>query len=264
MRQPTVAGQFYPLSPKNLKKEVSRCYQGIEITPRDVIGAVVPHAGYIYSGKVAASVYANLPKADTYIFFGPNHTGYGSPVSMSQDTWNNSLGDIETDREIGKLLAGTIIDMDEIAHRFEHSIEVQIPFLQHRFGNDFKILPICMGMQDEETAVEVGQEVARAAKESGKKVVFIASSDMSHYVSAEHADRVDHYLIDAILDMDVSEFYRRRAEENISACGYGPISAMLIAAKEYGAKSTELIRYANSGEVSGDPMVVGYAGIIVE
>lgn len=264
MRQPTVAGQFYPLSPKNLKKEVSRCYQGIEITSRDVIGAVVPHAGYIYSGQVAASVYATLPKADTYIFFGPNHTGYGSPVSMSQDSWNNPLGEIETDRDIGKLLAGTIIDMDEIAHRFEHSIEVQIPFLQHRFGNDFKILPICMGMQDEETAVEVGQEVARAAKESGKKVVFIASSDMSHYVSAEHADRVDHYLIDAILDMDVPEFYRRRAEENISACGYGPISAMLTAAKEYGAKSTELIRYANSGDVSGDPMVVGYAGIIVE
>ncbi|WP_135606278.1 MEMO1 family protein [Methanococcoides sp. NM1] len=264
MRQPTVAGQFYPLSPKTLKKEVSRCFNGIEITPRDVIGAVVPHAGYVYSGSVAANVYANLPKADTYIFFGPNHTGYGSPVAMSQDIWKTPLGEIETDKDIGKLLAGTIIDMDEIAHRYEHSIEVQIPFLQHRFGNDFKILPICMGLQDEETAVEVGQEVARAAKESGKKVVFIASSDMSHYVPAEHAERVDHYLIEAILDMDVPELYRRRSEENITACGYGPISAMLSAAKEYGAKSTKLVKYATSGEVSGDPMVVGYAGIIVE
>ncbi|WP_135613142.1 MEMO1 family protein [Methanococcoides sp. AM1] len=264
MRQPAVAGQFYPLSPKTLKKEVSRCFNSIEVTPRDVIGAVVPHAGYVYSGSVAANVYASLPKADTYIFFGPNHTGYGSPVAMSQDTWKNPLGEIETDKDIGKLLAGTIIDMDEVAHRYEHSIEVQIPFLQHRFGNDFKILPICMGMQDEETAVEVGQEVARAAKESGKKVVFIASSDMSHYVPAEHAERVDHYLIEAILDMDVPELYRRRYEENISACGYGPISAMLSAAKEYGAKSTELIKYATSGEVSGDPNVVGYAGIIVE
>jgi AmmeMemoRadiSam system protein B len=264
MRQPTVAGQFYPLSPKTLKKEVSRCFNGIEVTPRDVIGAVVPHAGYVYSGSVAANVYASLPKADTYIFFGPNHTGYGSPVAMSQDTWKTPLGEIETDKDIGKLLAGTIIDMDEIAHRYEHSIEVQIPFLQHRFGNDFKILPICMGLQDEETAVEVGQEVARAAKESGKKVVFIASSDMSHYVPVEHAERVDHYLIEAILDMDIPELYRRRSEENISACGYGPISAMLSAAKEYGAKSAKLIKYATSGEVSGDPMVVGYAGIIVE
>ncbi|WP_445476219.1 MEMO1 family protein [Methanococcoides methylutens] len=264
MRQPTVAGQFYPLSPKTLKKEVSRCFNGIEITPRDVIGAVVPHAGYVYSGSVAANVYATLPKADTYVFFGPNHTGYGSPVAMSQDTWKTPLGEIDTDKDIGKLLAGTIIDMDEIAHRYEHSIEVQIPFLQHRFGNDFKILPICMGLQDEETAVEVGQEVARAAKESGKKVVFIASSDMSHYVPAEHAERVDHYLIEAILDMDVPELYRRRSEENITACGYGPISAMLSAAKEYGAKSTTLVKYATSGDVSGDPMVVGYAGIIVE
>ncbi|KGK99478.1 MEMO1 family protein [Methanococcoides methylutens] len=264
MRQPTVAGQFYPLSPKTLKKEVSRCFSGIEVTPRDVIGAVVPHAGYVYSGSVAANVYATLPKADTYIFFGPNHTGYGSPVAMSQDTWKTPLGEVETDKDIGKLLAGTIIDMDEIAHRYEHSIEVQIPFLQHRFGNDFKILPICMGLQDEETAVEVGQEVARAAKESGKKVVFIASSDMSHYVPVEHAERVDHYLIEAILDMDVPELYRRRSEENISACGYGPISAMLSAAKEYGAKSVKLIKYATSGEVSGDPNVVGYAGIIVE
>ncbi|UGV40897.1 MEMO1 family protein [Methanococcoides orientis] len=264
MRQPTVAGQFYPLSPKTLKKEVSKCFNGIEETPRDVIGAVVPHAGYIYSGSVAANVYASLPKADTYIFFGPNHTGYGSPVAMSQDTWKTPLGEIETDKDIGKLLAGSIIDMDEIAHRYEHSIEVQIPFLQHRFGNDFKILPICMGLQDEETAVEVGQEVARAAKESGKKVVFIASSDMSHYVPVEHAERVDHYLIEAILDMDIPELYRRRSEENISACGYGPISAMLSAAKEYGAKCVKLIKYATSGEVSGDPMVVGYAGIIVE
>jgi MEMO1 family protein len=264
MRQSTVAGQFYPLSTKALRKEIVKCFHGLEIRSEDVIGAVVPHAGYVYSGPVAAHVFARLPKADTYVIFGPNHTGYGSPVSMSQDVWNTPFGDVETDRELGKLLAGTIIDMDEVAHRYEHSVEVQIPFLQYRFGSDFKVLPICMGMQDEDTAVEVGLEVARAVKESGKKVVFIASSDLSHYVPQEKAEKSDNYLIDAILDMDVPEIYRRKYEKDITACGYGPITAMLTAAKECGAKNTELVKYGTSGDITGDPMVVGYAAIIVK
>ncbi len=265
MRQTTVAGQFYPHNPKSLKKELSRCFKVLAISEKPILGAVVPHAGYVYSGEVAAHAYAQLPRADTYVLFGPNHTGYGSAVAMSQDTWTTPLGVVETDREIGKLLAGTIIDFDELAHHFEHSIEVQIPFLQHRFGSDFKILPVCMGLQDEETAIEVGEELARAVKASGKKVVFIASSDFTHYQPAAIASDNDQYLIEPILEMDIPEFYRRKEERNISACGFGPIAAMLAATMEFGARKASLLKYANSGDVTGDMSgVVGYAAITVE
>ena len=265
MRQPTVAGQFYPLSPKALKKEVSRCFSSIDTSQRNIIGAVVPHAGYTYSGPVAAQAYAAFPKADTYIILGPNHTGLGSLVSASQDVWSTPLGDVEADVELARSLAGSIVDLDELAHNFEHSIEVQLPFLQYRFGNDFKILPICMGLQDEDTAIEVGNEIARAVSESDKKVIIIASSDFTHYQPANIARDVDQHLIEAILDMDVPEFYRRRAEMDISACGYGPIAAMLTAVSILGAKKPSLLKYATSGDVTGDmSAVVGYAAIIVE
>ncbi len=230
----------------------------------DVKGIVVPHAGYMYSGRVAASGFSRLQEADTYVLFGPNHTGYGSPVALSQDIWSTPLGEVSSDKELGLLLAGTIVDSDEIAHRYEHSIEVQLPFLQYRFGNDFQILAICMGIQDEESAVEVGYEVANAAKKIGKKVVFIASSDFSHYVPSQKASDVDHYMIEAIEAMDVSEMYRRLYRENITACGYGPIAAMLTASKEYGASGAKLIKYMTSGDITGDEPVVGYAAIIVE
>ncbi|MBN2110439.1 MAG: MEMO1 family protein [Methanosarcinaceae archaeon] len=265
MRQTAVAGQFYPLGHKELKKELNRCFKDLEIRERDARGAVVPHAGYIYSGAVAAHAYALLPKADTYVLFGPNHTGYGSAVALSQETWTTPLGIVDTDRDIGKLLAGTIVDFDELAHRYEHSIEVQLPFLQYRFENEFRILPICMGLQDEETAVEVGKEVSLAAKASGKSVVFIASSDLTHYQPAKIASDNDRYLLEAVIRGDIPEFYRRREERNITACGFGPIAAMLTAAREFGASNVSLLRYANSGDVSGDySQVVGYAALIVE
>ncbi|MDK2892794.1 MEMO1 family protein [Methanohalophilus sp.] len=264
MRQPTVAGQFYPLTPHSLKKELRRCFRGLELKETSAKGAVVPHAGYVYSGTVAANSYSRLPKADTFVIFGPNHTGYGSPVALSCDNWSTPLGDVANDSEFCKKLAGSIVDMDEIAHRYEHSIEVQIPFLQYRFGSDFKIVPICLGMQDMDTAMEVGREVAKAAKELGRNVVFIASSDFTHYEPQEVALEKDEALIEAILEMDIEEFYKRIVEVNASACGYGPIAAMLAASKEMGATSAELLKYATSGDVSGDySAVVGYAAIVI-
>jgi AmmeMemoRadiSam system protein B len=265
MRQTTVAGQFYPLNPKALKKELSRCFRDIDVEQKNIIGAVAPHAGYTYSGAIAAQVYASMPKADTYIFFGPNHTGYGTAVALSQEKWITPLGEVEVDTELGQLLVGSIIDFDEIAHRFEHSIEVQIPFLQYMFGSDFKILPICMGLQDEETAIEIGREIAKAVKASGKKVVLIASSDFTHYQPANVAFENDHYIIEPLLKMDISEFYRRKEERNVTACGFGPIAAMMTAAKGLGAKYAKLLEYATSGDVTGDNnAVVGYAAITVE
>lgn len=265
MRQPAVAGQFYPLHCEYLEKELKRCFEGMEIRERNVLGAVCPHAGYVYSGKVAAHVYAALPAANTYIIFGPNHTGYGSPVSVSRDTWKTPLGTIKVDTELADGLMGSIIDADELGHRYEHSIEVQLPFLQYRFEKDFKILPICMGMQDEETAVEVGNLVADLVSESGKKVVFIASSDFTHYNPADLAKELDNEIIEAILNMDITEMYERLYQRNASVCGYGPIAAMLTASKKLGGNRATLLNYANSGDISGDmDAVVGYAAIIVE
>lgn len=266
MRQATVAGKFYPADPRALNKELDRCFNGVAIDEKPGIkGTVVPHAGYIYSGKVAAHSYAALPEADTYVIFGPNHTGYGSPIALSTETWFTPLGKVETDHELGKELAGSIVDFDELAHRFEHSIEVQIPFLQYRFNHNFKILPICMGMQDEEAAIEVGMEVVRAIIDTGRKAVIIASSDFTHYQPAHVAESNDRYLIKAILDMDVHEFYGRLYEKDISACGFGPIAAMITATKKLGVSRAELLKYATSGEVTGDSSdVVGYASLILE
>jgi AmmeMemoRadiSam system protein B len=264
MRAPAVSGQFYPRSKNDLLREVSRCFTGIPQTGRAVLGAVVPHAGYIYSGRTAAHVYASLPDADTFVMLGPNHTGYGSPVSVSSETWSTPMGEVDADLEFIRALPKRIIDQDETAHKYEHSLEVQLPFLQYRF-KDFKIVPICMGMQDEETAIEVGQEITEAMRKVDKKIVIIASSDFTHYKPDKIARENDKYYIESILNMDIPGFYQRLQKRDASVCGYGPIAAMLAAAKSLGAKKATLLNYSTSGDATGDvSAVVGYAGIIVE
>ncbi|MBU4374622.1 MAG: MEMO1 family protein [Euryarchaeota archaeon] len=264
MRTPAVSGQFYPRSKNDLNREISQCLAGVPPCEKDVLGAVVPHAGYIYSGNTAAYVYSVLPKADTFVLLGPNHTGYGSQVSVSSETWSTPLGEVSADNEFIKALPRNIIDMDENAHKYEHSIEVQLPFLQHRF-REFSIVPVCMGMQDEETALDVGMELAEAARKVNKKLVIIASSDFTHYMPDKVARENDAYYIQSILDMDISGFYRRLYERNASVCGYGAIAAMLAATKALGAKKAALLKYSTSGDTTRDlAAVVGYAGIIVE
>jgi AmmeMemoRadiSam system protein B len=228
-----------------------------------VLGAVVPHAGYIYSGKVAAEVYSRLPKKDTYVILGPNHTGIGSPIALSRDSWRTPIGDVETDKELADALAGTIIDQDEIAHLGEHSIEVQIPFLQARFSN-FKILSISMGLQDMETAVEVGEELGKAIKKLNRNCLVIASSDFTHYRPQDEARKVDAKLIESILNMDIPEFYARIHRYDASACGFGPIAATITSSVVLGATSGKLLRYATSGDETGDyRQVVGYGAIVL-
>jgi len=264
MRAPAVSGQFYPRNKNDLDREISRCFEGVPADDKQVLGAVVPHAGYIYSGNTAAYVYSMLPEADTFVILGPNHTGYGSPVSVSSENWSTPLGEVGSDNEFIKALPKRIIDTDETAHKYEHSIEVQLPFLQHRFS-DFKIVPICMGMQDEETALDVGSELAEAVRKVNKKVVIIASSDFSHYKPDKVAREDDAYFINSILNMDMPGFYRKLYERNASVCGYGTIAAMLTASKEIGATKATLLKYSTSGDTTGDfSAVVGYAGIIVE
>jgi AmmeMemoRadiSam system protein B len=264
MRVPAFSGQFYPRSINDLVRQINRCFENVPSGEKRVLGAVVPHAGYMYSGNTAAYVYSALPGADTFVLIGPNHTGQGSPISVSSEKWSTPLGEVSCDIEFIKALPGRIIDMDENAHRYEHSIEVQLPFLQHRF-NDFKIVSICMGMQDEETACDVGMEIAGAVGKVNKKVVIIASSDFSHYKPEKVAREDDAYFINSILDMDIRGFYRKLYEREASVCGYGPISAMLAATKALGAKKASLLKYSTSGDVTGDrAAVVGYAGIVVE
>ncbi|MCZ7381094.1 MAG: MEMO1 family protein [Candidatus Methanoperedens sp.] len=264
MRAPAVSGQFYPRSKNDLDREISRCFEGVPPGERQVLGGVVPHAGYIYSGNTAAFVYSALPKADTFVFLGPNHTGYGSPVSVSGESWSTPLGEVASDGEFIKALPKRIIDLDETAHKYEHSIEVQLPFLQHRF-EDFSIVPICMGMQDEETALDVGMELAEAVRKVNKRIVIIASSDFTHYKPDKMARENDAYYISSILEFDIPGFYRKLYERSASVCGYGPIAAMLTATKNLGAKKASLLKYSTSGDTTGDlAAVVGYAGIVVE
>ncbi|MBN1324096.1 MAG: MEMO1 family protein [Methanotrichaceae archaeon] len=262
MRFPVVAGQFYSGSADGLRQDMDEAFRGLVPDPTEVIGAVVPHAGYIYSGSVAAEVYSRLPQRDTYVLIGPNHHGQGIPIALSRDTWKTPLGAVECDQEFADALSGSILEHDELAHAYEHSLEVQIPFLQRSFAG-FKILPICMGLQDEESAVEVGSAIGEAARRLGRSCTIIASSDFSHYRPQEVARRDDAALIEAILHLDVPELYSRLYSLNVSACGYGPIAATIVASRILGASRAKLLRYATSGDVTGDyRQVVGYAAIV--
>ncbi|MHC1630804.1 MAG: MEMO1 family protein [Methanotrichaceae archaeon] len=262
MRHPAVAGQFYPLYPEDLSGQLEEAFKSTTAETLSVCGAVVPHAGYVYSGAVAAEVYARLPKRETYVLIGPNHHGLGLPVALSRDSWMTPLGIVDCDLELADALISSIIEQDESAHHYEHSLEVQIPFLQHRFS-DFKILPICMGLQDEETAVEVGDAVGRAARDLNRDCTVIASSDFTHYERQEDARRKDAQVIEAILKMDVPEIYKLVYGLNLSVCGYGPIAATITASKILGATSGKLLRYATSGDITGDySQVVGYGAIV--
>ncbi|NPV61144.1 MAG: MEMO1 family protein [Methanotrichaceae archaeon] len=262
MRNPAVAGQFYPRSPEELSRQLEEMFREADGEELPILGAVVPHAGYVYSGRVAAEVYSRLPERDTVVILGPNHHGLGAPVALSRDSWRTPLGTVEVDQELADALAGTIIDYDETAHRMEHSIEVQIPFLQSRLES-FKILPIAMGLQDEETAEEVGRELGRAISTLHRNAIVIASSDFTHYEPQDVARRIDAQLIEAILNLDIPKLYSRVYNLNASACGYGPIAATISAAKALGATSGKLLRYATSGDVVGDySQVVGYGAMV--
>jgi len=265
MRRPVVAGGFYEAERNRLEEQLNECFSGVSREETaDIIGAVVPHAGYMYSGAVAASVYAQLPKADTYVILGPNHQGVGTLIAVAQDTWEMPLGEVEVDKTFVDALPKRIIDRDETAHKYEHSIEVQLPFLQFLFDKTFLFVPICMSLYDEETTREVGEDLADTIAQTDKKVVLIASSDFTHYEPDEIARSRDGYVIEAITELDVAKFYNRIYERNVSVCGLGPIAAVMYAAKRLGATEGKLISYATSGDSTGDrSSVVGYGGIII-
>ena len=277
IRPAAVAGSWYAGTPKRLREQIEELFthrlgpgslpQIVKEGPRNLVGLVVPHAGYLASGPVAAHAYYHLAKdgkPDVIVIFGPNHTGRGSALSiMNEGFWRTPLGDVEIDSETADriLQASSIIDVDEMAHAYEHSIELQLPFLQYLYGSDFKFVPICFMMQDLESSREVGKAVAKALK--GKNALVIASSDMTHDEPQETAEKKDGLAIDAALKMDEELYYSTVESYAISTCGYGPTIAAITATKELGAKKAQLLCYKTSGDIFSDysSRIVGYASI---
>ncbi|HDI12307.1 MAG TPA: AmmeMemoRadiSam system protein B [Candidatus Bathyarchaeota archaeon] len=274
IRRPSQAGMFYAGNPEDLKKQIEECFlhkfgpgkipKVAEDGPRKIIGLVCPHAGYIYSGPIAAHAYYRLAidgKPETFVIMGPNHMGYGSAIAlMNEGVWRTPLGDIEIDYGTASkiLRASELIDIDDTAHKYEHSIEVQLPFLQYLYGSEFKFVPIAFLMQDIESCREVGKALAKALE--GRNAVIIASTDMTHYEPHERASRKDRLALNAIEKMNEEEFYSTVESYRISACGYGPVIALIVASKLLGAKKAEILCYKTSGDIVGDySSVVGYA-----
>lgn len=273
VRRPAVAGQFYPSNPTILRKTIEECFLH-EIGPKKlppgegskIIGLVCPHAGYRYSGPVAAHSYlalSTIASCDLIIIIGPNHYGVGSGVAVAAaEGWQTPLGEVPIAKNAAEDLVETsgIIDIDDLSHIQEHSIEVQIPFLQFIFNKPFKILPVSMLLQDKKTAIEVGEAVAEIAMKW--KSFVIASSDLTHYEPHDIASKKDRELIKAIESLDVDAHYEILRKLNLTACGYGPIASVMTASKILGAKNGKLLQYATSGDTGGSrDAVVGYAAI---
>lgn len=266
VRSPAVAGQFYPGRADVLLHDV-REYTEIECKRSRALGCVVPHAGYMYSGHVAGAVYGSIELPKRFIILCPNHTGMGAPLAtMSEGAWNTPLGDVPIDSALaaGLKAAFPLLTEDDEAHRTEHALEVQLPFLQV-LVKDFTFVPITVGIGQLEILQALGHAISEVAGGSQEPVLVIASSDMNHFESDSITRVKDRKAINQILALNPEGLHEVVRREHISMCGYGPTVAMLTAAKDEGAHRAKLIKYATSGDVSEDrDRVVGYAGMIVE
>ena len=272
-RKPVVSGTFYAGTPEELREQIEWCYKhelGPGVLPqvneaglREIVALVAPHAGYAYSGPVAAHAYKELAEdgvVDTAVILGPNHTGYGCPVSVwTGGSWETPLGEVRIDEEFAHKILGEVIGADGAAHLYEHSIEVQLPWLQYLYG-EVKIVPVTMLAQDIETARTVGKAISRA----GDNTIIVASSDFTHYEPHSVAAEKDKSMIEAIINLDEEMLYKRREALSCTMCGYGPVAAAIVAAKEMKAKRADLLKYASSGDTTGDfSAVVGYGSIAI-
>ncbi len=265
VRHPAVAGRFYPRDPKTLLHDV----QSYLAPPQQTIpalGCVVPHAGYIYSGHVAGAVFARLDLPGRCILMCPNHTGHGQPLSiMSAGEWETPLGAVPIDSELAEALKQRLprLTEDAEAHRAEHAAEVEVPFLQAK-KPEITFVPIALGTGRYETLAALGKAIAEVVQEQNDRVLIIASSDMNHYENDRITRVKDYMALAPILALDPLGLFEVVTNEDISMCGFGPTVAMLTAARALGATYTELVKYATSGDVSGDrDTVVGYAGVLV-
>ena len=272
IREPVVAGQFYPGQKDELENMIKNCFEhkygpGSESTPTSekIFGVICPHAGYVYSGPTACHSYKSISSLnpELVIIIGPNHFGVGKDAATMTDAqWETPLGLVEVDSESAREIAekSKFIEIDNFSHSQDHSLEVQVPMLQSIFSNEFKILPIILRAQDLETARDVGNAVSEIVKK--KNAIIVASSDFTHYEENSFAHSQDKALIEPILEMDVERFYQVLMERRVTACGYGAMASVMIACKNLGATKGELLSYATSGDVSGDTSsVVGYGAI---
>ncbi|HYW38589.1 MAG TPA: AmmeMemoRadiSam system protein B [Terriglobales bacterium] len=270
VRTPAVAGRFYPGRAEELLREI-REYTAPGKTPAETgriaaIGCVAPHAGYIYSGSVAGAVYSRLEIPERCVILCPNHTGKGRPLAvMANTTWQTPLGEVAADADLGARLLRrfSALQEDSAAHRGEHAIEVQLPFLQAR-QPELNIVPIVVGTSNFDVLRGLGEALADVIADREEKVLIVASSDMNHYESDAITRVKDRKAIERVLAMDARGLWEVVMNEDITMCGFGPTIVMLTAAKLLGATSATLVKYATSGDVSGDyESVVGYAGMIV-
>ncbi len=264
VRPPAVAGRFYSSDPDTLQAEVDS-YITPQGSPQPAIGCISPHAGYMYSGHVAGAVYGRIEIPERCILLCPNHTGMGRPLAiMSHGAWETPLGRVAIDEELATSLKRkfSFLNEDSDAHRGEHAVEVQLPFLQER-RKDFSFVPITLGTGEYEMLEALGFALADVVQNQ-ERVLIVASSDMNHYEN-DHITRIkDHKALKPILALDPRGLFDVVTKEEVSMCGFGPTVAMLTAARRLGAVHAEVVKYATSGDVSGDrDMVVGYAGVIV-
>lgn len=265
IRHPAVAGRFYPRDQKTLLEELES-FLPVGADPRPALGCIAPHAGYIYSGAVAGAVYSALDIPRLCLILCPNHTGKGQPLAiMSAGSWETPLGPVSIDDPLAGALKQhfPLLTEDSEAHRSEHAIEVQLPFLQYKTPEP-RFVPIALGTGQFEILEQLGHAVADVLGQHAEPVLMIASSDMNHYESDRITREKDHKAIEQILATDARGLFDVVVKEEISMCGLGPTVVMLTAARRLKAASTELVKYATSGDASGDrEMVVGYAGVVV-
>lgn len=267
LRSPAVAGQFYPANKDTLATMVSDLMPEIPLAKRqNVLAVISPHAGYIYSGGVAGQTFSQINIPEDVIILGPNHHGHGAPLALMNDgTWDMPMGPVSMNPLLSELIIKHAPDIvvDNEAHRLEHSLEVQVPFLQSR-QPDLKIAPIVVSQISLEVCQTTGRALAQAINELGRPVLMVASTDMSHYESRESATVKDHLALARITALDPQGLYETVLGRGITMCGIMPTTIVLTAAKALGASKAELVRYTDSGETSGDiDQVVGYAGLVI-
>jgi MEMO1 family protein len=267
IRRPAVAGRFYPSDRKEIERALDACLAGGAVAKSRARACLVPHAGYPYSGAVAGAVYRRLELPSRIILLGPRHYPLGHPMAiMAEGEWLTPLGATRIDSELAGLLmsACPMLREDAEAHRPEHSIEVQLPFLQ-KLEVNFAFVPIVLGTTDLGALEELGEAIGRVVALLNEPALVIASSDMNHYEGDQQTRRKDRLAIDKILRLEPRGLYETVRDEGISMCGFGPAVTMLTAALRLGAAQADLVSYATSGDVTGDrEAVVGYAGVIVQ
>jgi len=266
LRLPAVSGRFYPSNPAELTALVRQYTKAEEhVTPARVKACLVPHAGYVYSGAVAGAVFARIALPKKVLILGVRHYPHGEKAAiLSNGDWRTPLGDAVIDVKLAEALreACPLLREDAVAHSTEHSLEVQIPFLQV-LRRDFTFVPVALGAVRFEELVAVGEAIGRVIADYGEEILLLTTSDLNHHEDDATTRAKDHNAIDRILSLDAKGLYDTCRNEAISMCGLGPTVAMLTALRGLGSTRAELVRYATSGDVSGDySAVVGYAGML--